>query len=127
MVTKCYCGHTTYCECGPLEEAELKDWDVTLNDGLEHEPYISDDFQIGPDGAYEHTEDWNTLPKEKAKDLVDKYSFVYIQNYTSMFEVKQCALIAVDEILSMGIMAESGDWNMAKEFWEEVKKEIEKL
>ena len=23
----------------------------------EFEPYISDDFQIGPDGAYEHTED----------------------------------------------------------------------
>ena len=18
--TKCYCGHTTYCDCGPLEE-----------------------------------------------------------------------------------------------------------
>ena len=35
---------------------ELKDWDVTLDDGLENEPYVSDDFQIGPDGAYEHTE-----------------------------------------------------------------------
>jgi hypothetical protein len=33
-----------------------KDWDVTLMDGLENEPYISDDFQIGPDGAYEHIE-----------------------------------------------------------------------
>jgi hypothetical protein len=50
------------------EEDELKDWDVTLNydtimnfsvinDGLENEPYISDDFQIGPDGAYEYTEE----------------------------------------------------------------------
>jgi len=38
------------------EEAELKDWDVTLNDGLENEPYVSDNFQIGPDGAYEHIE-----------------------------------------------------------------------
>jgi hypothetical protein len=36
--------------------AKLKNWDVTLMDGLENEPYISDDFQIGPDGAYEHTE-----------------------------------------------------------------------
>ena len=26
MVTKCYCGHTSYCDCGPLpEEDELKD------------------------------------------------------------------------------------------------------
>ena len=33
-----------------------KDWDVTLMDGLENEPYVSDDFQIGPDGAYEHIE-----------------------------------------------------------------------
>ena len=58
-------------EYGPIEfdiqmfyDAELKhaqdidnDWDVTLMDGLENEPYVSDDFQIGPDGAYEHIED----------------------------------------------------------------------
>jgi hypothetical protein len=47
------------------EEAELKDWDVTLNDGLEDEPYVSDDFQIGPDGAYEHTEDWTEELEEQ--------------------------------------------------------------
>ena len=36
---------------------EFNDWDVTLMDGLENEPpYISDDFQIGPDGAYEHSD-----------------------------------------------------------------------
>ena len=36
---------------------ELNDWNVTLMDGLENEPpYISDDFQIGPDGAHEHVE-----------------------------------------------------------------------
>ena len=32
LVTKCYCGHTDYCDCGPENEG---DWDVTLNDGLE--------------------------------------------------------------------------------------------
>ena len=47
------------------EEVELKDWDVTLNDGLENEPYVSDDFQIGPDGAYEHTEDWTEELEEQ--------------------------------------------------------------
>ena len=36
---------------------DMSNWDVTLNDGLENEPHVSDDFQIGPDGAYEHTED----------------------------------------------------------------------
>jgi hypothetical protein len=40
-----------------IENIESDDWDVTLQDGLENEPpYISDDFQIGPDGAYEHIE-----------------------------------------------------------------------
>ena len=38
-----------------MEEQEL--WDQTLMDGLENEPpYVSDDFQICSDGAYEHKE-----------------------------------------------------------------------
>lgn len=36
---------------------DMSVWDVTLMDGLENEPCVSDDFQIGPDGAYEHTDD----------------------------------------------------------------------
>jgi hypothetical protein len=47
---------------------DLSDWDVTLMDGLEDEPpFVSDDFQIGPDGAYEHTEEFETKPKSKKK------------------------------------------------------------
>jgi hypothetical protein len=59
-------------------------------------------------------------PKEKAEEMIDKYQFVYIQNYTSMFEVKQCALIAVDEILDIvkHIDVDSED------YWQEVKQEI---
>ena len=41
--------------------SDMSDWDVTLNDGLENEPYVSDDFQIGPNGAYEHTFDESTI------------------------------------------------------------------
>ncbi len=42
-----------------LQEA-TKEWDVTLMDGLENEPpYVSDDFQIGPKGAYEHVDSLN--------------------------------------------------------------------
>ena len=45
-------------------------WDITLNDGLENEPpFISDDFQIGPDGAYEATEEVCTI--ETQKELID--------------------------------------------------------
>jgi hypothetical protein len=47
---------------------DLSDWDVTLMDGLEDEPpFVSDDFQIGPDGAYEHTEEFETKLKSKKK------------------------------------------------------------
>jgi hypothetical protein len=64
-------------------------------------------------------------PKEKAKELVGKYSFVYIQNYTSMFEVKQCALIAIDEIISACEYNHVEIYNTI--WWNEVKQEIEKL
>jgi len=63
-------------------------------------------------------------PKEKAEQLYNK---MVVDFDIDHWQIKQCALVAVDEILSMGIMSESGDWNMAKEFWEEVKQEIEKL
>jgi len=63
-------------------------------------------------------------PKEKAIDLVNKYLQVYDGRVPF---AKHCALIAVDEILQMGIMAQSGEWNMAKEYWQQVKQEIEKL
>lgn len=70
-------------EYGPIEfdiqtfyEAELKhahdvddDWDVTLVDGIENEPYVSDDFQIGPDGAYEHIEE--DQPQQKLIELLE--------------------------------------------------------
>ena len=40
-----------------MEMEEQEEWDETLMDGLENEPpYVSDDFQIGSDGAYEHKE-----------------------------------------------------------------------
>ena len=65
-------------------------------------------------------------PKEKAKELIDKYSFVEIANYTSMFEVKQCALIAVNEIIDIfENIDDIQGWYYS--YWESVKIEIEKL
>jgi hypothetical protein len=65
-------------------------------------------------------------PKEKAIELVDKYS-TYVVMWaggieTSKQNVKQCALMAVDEILSMDLKP-----NIYKEYWQQVKQEIEKL
>jgi hypothetical protein len=61
-------------------------------------------------------------PKEKAKEMYIKFDFVYVQNYTSKFEVKRCALIAVDEVIyAFSLMGKGSS------FYDAVKKEIELL
>jgi hypothetical protein len=56
-------------------------------------------------------------PKEKAKELKDKYMNVKWQIYLD--DAKQCALIAVNEILN-----EPGS---SEGYWQQVKTEIKKL
>lgn len=86
------------------------------------EPYVSDDFQIGHDGAYEHTEEWNTSPREKASELIVNYQIkVKSLDYN---EAKQCALVMVDEIKKI---LYDQDLMIRYDYWFEVKKEIEKL
>ena len=58
-------------------------------------------------------------PKDKAKELVDKFTVVGLQQRN---EGIQCALIAVDEILSNPLFF--SDWGQLY-FWQSVKKEIE--
>ena len=65
-------------------------------------------------------------PKEKAKDLVSKY--VYLTKQTNgangtIYNSKQCALIAVDEVL------DNLEDHTGKDikFYNQVKQEIEKL
>ena len=63
-------------------------------------------------------------PKEKAKDLVDKYERLDPDVQGELIGkslAKACALIAVDEILS------TFDAPPHKEYWGKVKKEIESL
>ena len=59
-------------------------------------------------------------PKDKAEDLLLKYSILK-DGHNHL--VKQCALIAVDEILSLF----SPMWVHIEEYYKEVKQEIEKL
>jgi hypothetical protein len=61
-------------------------------------------------------------PKEKAKELVDKFTVVGLQQRAEGY---QCALIAVDEILNneIGMLYYDSDI----EYWQQVKQEIEKL
>ena len=60
-------------------------------------------------------------PKEKAIELVDKFSVVGLQQRN---EGVACALIAVDEILSINSVDKDEN---SSNYWEEVKQEIEKL
>jgi hypothetical protein len=63
-------------------------------------------------------------PKEKAKELFDKYAMYLRANLMydeeAIEDAKQCALIAVDEI-------SEHCYKVMESFWEEVKQEIEKL
>lgn len=65
--------------------------------------------------------------KEKAKELVDQY-FVLLNGAVEFEVCKQCALIAVDEIIEANPISFDQDENcIAKQWWKEVKTEIEKL
>lgn len=74
-------------------------------------------------------------PKEKAKYLKDKFQkqifFHVTDERLDINEAKQCALIAVDEIIDLGLLygnAPFGDGGKRfYSYWEEVKEEIEKL
>jgi len=81
--------------------------------------------------------------KDKAEELMKQFEFVYIPNYTSNFEVKQCALICVEEIIKAEPRTPSSvDWDDCGDthkyyyeeqrkdalcFWEEVRNELNKL
>ena len=63
-------------------------------------------------------------PKEKAKQLVDKMSFEVCKT-----DAKQCALIAVDEIINSNPHSNPLNTEVysTMDWWQEVKQEIEKL
>jgi len=76
-------------------------------------------------------------PQEKAKELGSKFNFEHIgQNYIlhqTVDESKRCALIAVEEILKRTRSVDTMPPNYqkidenTKEYWEQVKIEIQKL
>jgi hypothetical protein len=68
-------------------------------------------------------------PKEKAKELYYKYEFVYIQNYTSKHEVKECCLLACDEIIEELKEFDNMDgYSQSRvDYFEDVKNEIKRL
>ena len=78
----------------------------------------------------EQTSDWNSLPKEKAKELVDKFSTAMQKaDMYGDYDIgeKECAFIAVDELIKLACDYSDYDETVTKEYWTEVKQEIEKL
>ena len=68
-------------------------------------------------------------PKEKAKDIFNKFAFEKTPEGYKMFqtsnESKRCSLIAVNEIIeAIEDIFETLD---EREYWQSVKQEIEKL
>ena len=78
--------------------------------------------RMAPEGRTQSTINTRYMtPQEKAKQLVDKFTVVGLQQRN---EGIQCALIMVDELLSNSTFLLSiGELY----YWNEVKKEIEKL
>jgi len=69
-------------------------------------------------------------PKEKAEELVDKYYVTivsFLNDRMKNTNAKQCALIAVDEIVDAIDWHEYEVPNDQLKFWFEVTREIEKL
>ena len=77
------------------------------------------------------------IPKEKAIELVKKmfHNLNVKIDQNRINEAKQCAIIAVDEIInsspSLPILGDGGtfgeDIELSLVYWQEVKQEIEKL
>jgi hypothetical protein len=68
--------------------------------------------------------------KERAQEIYSKY-YIICQEYTEeiqcSIQAKQCALIAVDEMIEQQqLQFESSLWSCVG-YWKEVKHEIEKL
>ena len=77
-------------------------------------------------------------PRKKALELIDRFieptkvpniKNIWVEDFDA---AKQCALIAVDEIIKAkqedsSYCDEDGEWHNFMDFWQSVKEEIEKL
>lgn len=71
-------------------------------------------------------------PKEKAQELIEKFYPLTMDSFTSLKYAKQCAKIAVDEIIDqweyiyVHIADGMGELNPNLKYWYEVKHELNK-
>ena len=71
-------------------------------------------------------------PKDKAQELVDKFFIDVLDregtSAMNLYEAKQCALIAVDELIEVVSLINDKYIQLGTlQYWQQVKKEIEEL
>jgi len=102
------------CDCGAPVDLDQTDWCDACDKSIFAEP-----------------ENKDMTPKEKAKELFLKFRMYLGANFMYDDDVdedaKECALIAVDEILDAIVIINDYDFEPLNQYWKEVKQEIEKL
>jgi hypothetical protein len=63
-------------------------------------------------------------PKEKAKYLFSSYLYEFNEDFKNRWLAKQCALIAVDELIKQCWDYRDIDLEKSCDYWKEVKQEI---
>lgn len=77
---------------------------INVNDLENQHPYISDDFQIGPDGAYEATDEVRTI--ETQKELINLlYSQVVDLSMMSKIELGDDVIAEIKRL--RGLLADN--------------------
>ena len=66
-------------------------------------------------------------PKEKAEELYCKYDSLFKAPFKKHQQIKEFALIAVDEIINSIVIFDLTAAENQFTYWEEVKQEIEKI
>jgi hypothetical protein len=69
--------------------------------------------------------------KEKANELYSKYDDLLNKDFMNPIvfdnQLKQCVLIAIDELIEIACDYSDYDETVTKEYWVKVKQEIDKL
>jgi hypothetical protein len=70
-------------------------------------------------------------PQQKANEMYSKYDDLLNKDFINPIvfdnQLKQCVLIAIDELIEIACDYSDFDETVTKEYWDKVKIEIEKL
>lgn len=79
--TKCYCGHTTYCDCGELSKIEMLAIEERNNKNLKS---VISSFIVGYEKAKE-----TLYTEEEVFKIINDFCFDWNYNYKGEFSQKK--------------------------------------